>query len=58
MIEEGMTMNNFGKFLLTLFAFIYVVSPVDLCPGPLDDIIVMLLTYAAKKGSGKLVKRD
>ncbi len=51
-------MNNFGKFLLTLFALIYVVSPVDLCPGPLDDIIVMLLTYAAKKGSGKLVKRD
>ena len=51
-------MNNFGKFLLTIFMIIYVVSPVDACPGPIDDIIVIVLTQALKKGGDKLLDND
>ena len=51
-------MNGFGKFLLTMLCIIYVVSPLDLCPGPIDDILVILLTQAAKKGSDKLLNND
>ena len=51
-------MNNFGKFLLTVFMILYVVSPIDACPGPIDDIIVILITLALKKGGDKLVDND
>ena len=51
-------MNNFGKLLLTIFAIIYVVSPIDACPGPIDDIIVILITQALKKGGDKLLDND
>ena len=51
-------MNNFGKFLLTIFMILYVVSPVDACPGPIDDIIVIVLTQALKKGGDKLMDQD
>ena len=51
-------MNNFGKFLLTLFMILYVVSPVDACPGPIDDIIVIVMTQALKKGGDKLLDKD
>lgn len=29
---------------------IYIVSPLDFCPGPVDDIIVLLLALAGNKG--------
>ncbi len=45
-------MNSFGKFLMTVFIILYVVSPIDACPGPIDDIIVILLVMALKKGDG------
>ncbi len=49
-------MNSFGKFLLTIFIILYVVSPIDACPGPIDDIIVILLGMALKRGDGKLTQ--
>lgn len=51
-------MNNFGKFLLTIFMIIYVVSPIDAYPGPFDDIIVILITMALKKGGDKVLDHD
>lgn len=35
-------MNGVLKGMLLLLLIIYIVSPVDLCPGPVDDIILLL----------------
>ena len=29
---------------------LYIVSPIDACPGPIDDIIVLLIGLAVTKG--------
>ncbi len=43
-------MKDLYKILLIGLIVMYVVSPVDACPGPIDDIIVMLLgTVASRK---------
>ena len=34
---------------MIIFAALYVVSPVDLMPGPIDDIILLLMTYNRNK---------
>ncbi|MCR4903865.1 MAG: hypothetical protein K6A23_13470 [Butyrivibrio sp.] len=52
-------MNKF--FLGVLFALlvVYVVSPLDLAPGPIDDALAIFLFYAANKsklGLGKVNK--
>lgn len=39
------------KGILITVMIIYIVSPIDLCPGPVDDIIVALLGIAATKKS-------
>ena len=36
---------------------LYIVSPVDACPGPIDDIIVLLIGLAASKGQA-LIEED
>lgn len=41
--------NKVVKALIFIFMMIYVVSPVDLVPGPIDDMIVILLSMAAQK---------
>lgn len=40
-------MNNGIKILILLVVILYIVSPVDACPGPVDDIVVALLGLAA-----------
>ena len=45
-------MNKLGKIALLAFVLLYVVSPIDLCPGPIDDILMILLALAAKKRAG------
>jgi uncharacterized membrane protein YkvA (DUF1232 family) len=37
--------NNILKTIILLFVILYVVSPVDAVPGPIDDIIVLLMGY-------------
>ncbi len=37
--------------IIILFLIVYVASPIDLFPGPFDDIIVTLLGLAASKKS-------
>ena len=34
-------MNGVVKGMLVILLLIYVISPVDLCPGPIDDIILL-----------------
>lgn len=50
-------MNDIMKGMLIVLVILYVVSPLDLCPGPIDDIVVVLLAFAANKG-GKLLKEE
>lgn len=42
-------MNGFVKGILFVVVLIYIVSPIDLLPGPIDDIIVLLMSIAAQK---------
>ena len=39
------------KGMLIVIVILYIISPVDLMPGPIDDIIVLLLGTAAQKFS-------
>lgn len=45
-------MSGIGKGMLIALVILYLVSPIDLCPGPVDDIIVLLIGLAAQKGIG------
>ncbi len=36
-------MEGMKKFLLFVVVFVYILSPIDLCPGPIDDVIVAIL---------------
>ena len=38
-------MNNTLKGLLVALIMFYVVSPLDVAPGPIDDILVTLIGY-------------
>jgi len=42
-------MNGVAKGMLIVLVILYVVSPIDFAPGPIDDIIVILLGMAAQK---------
>jgi len=44
-------MNRLIKGLIVVLLGAYVVSPMDICPGPVDDLIVLLLGLAAQKGA-------
>lgn len=41
-------MNTFMKGILFVALALYVVSPVDLAPGPIDDILLLLVTIASQ----------
>ena len=41
--------NKLVKGLLLGLVALYVVSPVDLAPGPIDDALLILLTMASNK---------
>lgn len=42
-------MNGIMKGMLIVLVLLYVVSPVDACPGPVDDLIVLLVGLASCK---------
>ena len=42
-------MNGIAKGMLLVLVILYVISPIDLCPGPIDDLIVILMGAAARK---------
>lgn len=41
--------SSFLKTLVLVVVILYIVSPIDACPGPIDDIIVAVLGIAARK---------
>ena len=47
--KGGHTMDTIIKIVIILFIIIYLLSPVDACPGPVDDLIVLLLGAASAK---------
>lgn len=42
-------MNDLMKGLVIMAVLMYIVSPIDVVPGPVDDIIVLLLGLASRK---------
>lgn len=47
-------MDNVVKGMLLVLMILYIVSPIDACPGPIDDIIVLLIGIAAQKGLSRI----
>lgn len=42
-------MDGVMKGMLIVLVILYVVSPIDFYPGPVDDILVILFGLAAQK---------
>ena len=42
-------MNDLKKVLILIAVIIYVISPVDLCPGPIDEIILVICAYVSQR---------
>lgn len=42
-------MNNVMKGMILILMILYIASPLDACPGPVDDFIVFLIGIAARK---------
>lgn len=40
-------MNNIIKGMIAALMIVYIVSPIDAFPGPIDDVIVLLIGLAA-----------
>lgn len=51
-------MRDVIKGMLVVLVILYIVSPIDLCPGPIDDIMVLLLGVAAQIGTRALERRN
>ena len=43
-------MNDVMKGMILVLIILYIVSPIDACPGPIDDLIVLFIGIAARKG--------
>ena len=43
-------MSDFGKGMILVLMILYIVSPIDACPGPIDDLIVLIIGLAARRG--------
>lgn len=46
------TMDDVKKGMLMILVLLYIISPIVICPGPVDDVIVLLLGIAANKNRG------
>lgn len=43
-------MSDIAKGMILVLMILYIFSPVDACPGPIDDLIVLFIGIAARKG--------
>jgi len=43
-------MDGVLKGIILVAMILYIVSPMDVSPGPIDDIVVLLIGIAASKG--------
>lgn len=41
--------SSFVKGCLFVLVLLYIISPVDLVPGPIDDILLLLFSVASSK---------
>ena len=48
--QEVIIMNDVSKGMILILMILYVLSPIDACPGPIDDLIVLIIGIAARKG--------
>ncbi|WP_026518583.1 hypothetical protein [Butyrivibrio sp. MC2021] len=46
--------NNFFKVLLFILLAVYVISPADLCPGPIDDLLAIAFYFLANRSNFSL----
>ena len=46
------------KGMMLVLLIIYVISPVDLCPGPVDDLIAILIEVVAQRMIGRRNKSE
>lgn len=44
--------NQFMKGVLVGIMLLYIISPVDAVPGPIDDIVLAIAALAAQKSIG------
>jgi len=42
-------MDDFMRAAILIFMILYLVSPIDACPGPLDDTVVILIGMALRR---------
>ena len=42
-------MDKTMKGMLMILAILYVISPLDACPGPIDDILLIMFALASQK---------
>ena len=42
-------MDDFMRAAILIFMILYLVSPIDACPGPLDDAAVILIGMALRR---------
>lgn len=42
-------MNDVMKGIMIALIILYVISPIDFVPGPVDDFIIVLLGIASRK---------
>ena len=42
-------MNGVVKGMLLALMLMYIMSPLDMCPGPFDDLIILLVGMMAHK---------
>lgn len=47
--REDIVMNGLIKWLIIGALGLYVLSPVDLAPGPIDDAIMVLIYFVAAR---------
>lgn len=41
------------RIVIGVIVFIYIISPVDIHTGPLDDILIAIVGYITQKGIAK-----
>lgn len=47
-------MGDAMKGMILVLMILYIISPIDACPGPIDDVIVLLVGIAARKGVAEI----
>lgn len=47
-------MSDVAKGMILVLMILYIVSPIDACPGSIDDLIVLFIGLAARKGVAEI----